>query len=383
MHTEKLVSEPKEPEDSEADVLRYFVQIGKGMQSFHFIWKQIGEKRRLIGRPNKPMVELHELFGKYLRGKIAQMGKEGKNLISLPSSTGCVLGSNPLKNAEKHAHGKFFYVTDFTHAYPSLDLKRLSLLLVYILKYDYYRADYSLKSLARNELAHFTLQGDQLYEPMLSFVKFTFGGIRGVGLAVGGNLSPYLLNMYCEVYLDSHLRQIFKHRDVKHAPERTITYTRYVDDLVFSRGVLVSEQVRKEIRTLIINAGFMVNHRKSKVLMREMGTVFVTKVGLGESVKETTSTCDDTKIIPTTPATLVFPQKKRRKLHGIIGSYLATPFQNDAPEEVRGVIAEFLHYYKHVVTPTETDVKTFGLCKKFQEVSDEYRKRYRDKRPTA
>ena len=36
----------------------------------------------------------------------------------------------------------------------------------------------------------------------------------------------------------------------------------------------------------------------------------------------------------------------------------------------------FIYYYKNVVTPTETDRKTFALCKEFEMVSDKYRKSY-------
>jgi hypothetical protein len=204
-----------------------------------------------------------------------------------------------------------------------------------------------------------------------------FGGMYGDGLAVGGNLSPYLLNLYCEVFLDSRLREKFAKAEDKLAPERTITYTRYVDDLVFSRGILISIDTRREIRNYIEEAGFEINHRKSRVLARKMGTVFVTKQGLGESMEEELMGDEDAEESgKNLPAVLVFPQKKRRRIHGIIGSYLAPKFWNDAPEVVRGLIAEFLHYYKNVETKTKTDAKTFALCKQFLEASHGYRRRY-------
>jgi hypothetical protein len=102
-----------------------------------------------------------------------------------------------------------------------------------------------------------------------------------------------------------------------------------------------------------------------------MGTVFVTKVGMREDTDES----EDAK-----PAILVFPQKKRRRIHGIIQSYLTKELWNDSPEVIRGIIAEFLHYYKCVVTPTRSDAKTFALCKEFERVSEPYRKDYKKKR---
>jgi hypothetical protein len=299
------------------------------------------------------------------------MGDDGKWLRILPSATGCVTSANPLKNSEKHADGTFLFTTDFAHAYQSVDLERLSLLLTFIFRHEEYRASYSTELFARNELAHYAMRQDPLYPHMESFVSFAFGGIRGEGLAVGGPLSPMLLNLYCEVFLDSRLRAyFFKHLD-RRAPERTITYTRYVDDLVFSRGIPIGVGTRSEIRRYIEEAGFAVNDRKTTIRLIDMGTVFVTKVGMrrGECTDERKN-----------PAILVFPQKKRRRIHGVIQSYLATPFWNDSPEVIRGIIAEFLHYYANVVTPTKTDAKTLALCKEFEAASNEYRKRYPEKR---
>ncbi len=355
----------------------------RGVPDFTFKWgypkekngvklsSKLRGKRRMIGHPNSAMRELHERFGALLKHQLEAMGDDGKWLRILPSATGCVRKSNPMKNSEKHAQGEFFYITDFAHAYPSVDLERLTLLLVFIARHEEYRVDYSIAQFARNELAHFAIRSDPLYAPMCNFVAFAFGGLYGKGLAVGGPLSPMLLNLYCEVFLDSRLRTFFFKRLDKQAPERTVTYTRYVDDLVFSRGIPIPSFLRREIRQFILDAGFEVNHCKSSVRSRRMGTVFVTKIGMGQN---------EGAVTEASPALLVFPQAKRRRIHGIIQSYLTENFWNDSPEVVRGVIAEFLHYYKHVVTPTKTDAKTFALCKEFERVSDPYRKRYKEKK---
>lgn len=358
-----------------------FVSQVQGIPSFSFDWgypkerngkklsPKLRGKRRLIGHPNKAMRELHSLFGRYLREKLIAMGEDGRYLYRPLSATGCVTGSNPTLNAEQHSKGKFYFVTDFAHAYPSVDLERLSLLLVFVLRYDYYRVDYSVATFARNELAHFAIRCDPLYLQVLSFVQFAFGGLYGRGLAVGGPLSPLLLNLYCEVYLDSRLRLYFLTQLDKRSPERTVTYTRYVDDLVFSRGIAIPSEVRATVRRFVEEAGFDINHRKSRVLSQAMGTTFITQVGMRLPAASHATSLN----------VLVFPQRKRRKLHGIIRSYLATPMQNDAPEVVRGFVAEFLYYYKRVVNPTMTDAKTFALCQEFQKVSGPYRKRYKER----
>ncbi|MEK7115609.1 MAG: hypothetical protein AAB862_01540, partial [Patescibacteria group bacterium] len=120
--------------------------------------------------------------------------------------------------------------------------------------------------------------------------------------------------------------------------------------------------IRRELRRRITHGGFKINHRKSKVLSREMGTVSVTKVGLR----------DDTFTVKG-EAVLVFPQKKRRRLHGMIGSYING--QMDWPEKVGGLVAEFLYYYKNVGEQTATDCKTFKLCKEFEADWAKYRYR--------
>jgi hypothetical protein len=70
---------------------------------------------------------------------------------------------------------------------------------------------------------------------MERFVHMAFGGEGGRGLAVGGPVSPYLLNLYCEVFLDSSDHgSTWKSSEDRRDPDKEILYTRYVDDLVFS-----------------------------------------------------------------------------------------------------------------------------------------------------
>ncbi|MBI4065621.1 hypothetical protein HY412_00300 [Candidatus Kaiserbacteria bacterium] len=293
------------------------------------------------------MRKLHGLFSEYLRAGIRAMGDaDNYTLRKLHSSTAFVKGSNPLKNAQKHCEGKFFYIVDIRNAYPSVDLVRLTVLIVYVVKYSKYSADFSLSRLGQNALLVDELCGDPLFTSVHAFLESFCAGLHGIGLAVGGPLSPYLFNLYSEVFMDASLRRLCQKHD--------IAFTRYADDCVFSRGKPITKEMRRDIRTCITRAGFVINHRKSKVLCRAMGTVFVTKVGL-QAPSEDGSSCT---------AKLVFSQKKRRRLHGIIKSYLA--MQMDWPEKVSGYVAEFVYYYKNVGEPTATDRKTFALCKEFE-----------------
>lgn len=321
------------------------VKVAGGRPTIDFHWKKTGSKRRLIGNPNNPTRRLHKLFLQYLQAGIRNMQNESFCLKRLPSSTAFVKKSNPLKNAEIHLKGKFFYILDIKDAYTSLNLKKLALLIVYIINNNVYGTEFSLRGLGRNQNYQERLRNDPVYFNTISFLESFCSGIRGEGIAVGGPVSPYLFNLYCEVFIDIHLRKLCE--------KYKMTYTRYADDLVFSREKLVSSELRREIRDCIKHADFQINHRKSKVLSREMGTIFVTKVGLREPEKQGSSR-----------SIIVFPQKKRRKLHGLIGNYLKAGMVK--PELVSGYIAEFLHYFKNVTVKTATDKKTFALCREFK-----------------
>lgn len=351
--TSRNYAAPQGPLVVDDNPLRFAKMVG-GHPNIDFYWKEKNGKRRLIGNPNKPMRELHELFGVYIRSSIETMGDGNYPLIKLPSSLAFVKGSNPLKNAAKHRDGKFFYITDIHNAYPSVDLVRLAALIVYIKKYAIYGVDFSLSRLGQNASLVYELREDELFTYVHAFLESFCAGVKGEGLAVGGPLSPYLFNLYCEVYVDANVRLACR--------KYNITYTRFADDCVFTRNKPIIGNMRREIRECIRQGGFNINHWKSHVLSREMGTVFVTKIGLHEPLDSAGEW---------EPATFVFPQKKRRRLHGIIGSYLK--MQMDWPEKVSGFIAEFLHYFKNVKEQTATDRKTLTLCKKFEAEWEKHR----------
>jgi hypothetical protein len=321
-----------------------------GKPRINFSWKKVGSKSRLIGNPNKPLRLLHELFGRFLRERIFATDESGYGLRKLPSSTGAVRGSNPLRNALRHAEGKFFYITDLAEAYQNVSLERLALLIVYLVEFTENGGDISFRAFGEDDRREY-LREHPFFPEVLDMLSRYFAGPGGTGLAVGGPLSPFLMNLYCEVYLDAPLRRFL--------PYRGLTYTRYVDDLVFSSSFVIGSDTRRILRGFISQSGFGINHEKSKILSMTMGTVHITKIGLSPQVDGSVR--------------LVFSQKKRRKLHGMIKSYLRR--QSDWPEKVSGYIAEFLHYYKNVAVKTRTDLKTFRLCKEFEAEWSKYKTR--------
>lgn len=313
-----------------------------GYPMIHFEEREVGGKTRLIGVPNRAMRLLHQQFGAFLREMVHRTDKGGYGIRVLPSATGCVKGSNPLLNALRHRTGRCFYITDLVDAYANVSLEQLAVLVTFLVRYPDYEDDFSPAWFGQDERREI-FQDDLLYQPVLEFLQAYFSGPRDQGLAVGGPLSPYLMNLYCEVYLDAPLRRLCEKRE--------ITYTRYVDDLVFSAKFFIGRETRRKLRALIEKAGFTLNRRKSRVELLSMGPVQVTKVGLMQKSVDG-------------PTRIVFSQQKRRKLHGLIHSYLTG--EMDWPERVSGYVAEFLYYYRKVDMKTATDRKTFTLCQQFK-----------------
>ncbi len=333
-----------------------------GHPMIRFEEREVRGKKRLIGVPNRSMRSLHRRLDTFLHDLVMATDSAGYGVRKLPSATGCVSGSNPQKNALAHRKGKCFYITDLVNAYANVSLPRLALFITFLMRYEDYVDEVSLSWFALDERTE-VLAEDWAYRPVLSFLRAHFAGQFGRGLAIGGPLSPYLMNLYCEVFLDMPLRKLCEKRE--------ITYTRYVDDLVFSATFFIGQETRRRLRAIIEESSFSVNHKKSRLQLQSMGPVAITQTVLERPF--------DLELFrghrPPTPENmqrassaasplLVFPQKKRRKLHGLIHSYLT--FEMDWPEKVSGYVAEFLHYYKHVGTKTATDKKTFALCRQFQ-----------------
>jgi len=345
--------------------------VGRGLGGhpmIRFEEREVRGKMRLIGIPNRSMRLLHRRLGVFLQDLLLATDGSGYGVRMLPSATGCVSGSNPLKNALRHTKGKCFYITDLVNAYANVSLERLALFITFLMRYEDYVDTVSLGWFGLDDRIEI-LAEDWAYGPVLAYLRAHFGGQYGRGLAIGGPLSPYLMNLYCEVFLDMPLRKLCEKRE--------ITYTRYVDDLVFSATFFIGRVTRRKLRAIIEKSWFRVNHRKSRVALQSMGPVSITQsllerpfdLELFRGRRPPTSANMQQESGAAHPH-LVFPQKKRRKLHGIIHSYLSG--EMDWPEKVSGYVAEFLYYWKNVSVKTATDRKTFALCRAFKAEWDRY-----------
>ena len=77
------------------------------------------------------------------------------------------------------------------------------------------------------------------------------------GLIQGANASPLLFQLFCSVTIDQEL--------LDYCEPRNITFTRYVDDLLFSSQRSIPRSARKVIRKLITKHGLVINPKKDKV----------------------------------------------------------------------------------------------------------------------
>ena len=92
------------------------------------------------------------------------------------------------------------------------------------------------------------------------------------GVAMGAPSSNDLFNVYCEYKIDQKFREICK--------KFGLTYTRYVDDLMFSSQCVITEEIRKKLRQILTDAGFQINDKKAKVYDLRKGPVVVNGIGI-------------------------------------------------------------------------------------------------------
>ena len=335
---------------------------------FEFYWKSENKngrvKHREIGKPNESMKMLHGLFQEFVESACVRSRK--KILVSLPSCTAFKAGCSQFENAKKHLGGRYFYITDLSDAYGTVDTEILSLIITAILiageptdsvneeildAVDGFFHAAQFGHGYRNKEILMRIEHHPIAKRVKKFISRFCRSSVGNGLVTGAPSSPYLFNLYCEILFDRSLRKF-----CKPSGERQITYSRYADDLVFSADRPILSKDRAAIRQKLAASDFRVNHRKSKVLFIEQGTVFITGVGLPR---------DGSK-------QLIYPQKIRYKLHALIKNWYE---RGDVEEDVVvGHIAQFKAYLKHILKPTKTDERTLALCTKFEKLRREFRR---------
>jgi len=205
------------------------------------------DKIRLISAPNKDMRLIHQRFVTFLR----------RLKIDLSSATGCRPGCSPIKNVELHRYNRYIYITDIHAAYPSVDGRKLATALLTVTLSQPWEERFRL---AENE--------DQIFEFLKRYCLKEEGG-----LYMGAPSSPDQFNIYCAVLLDVRLREI--------AGRFGLTYSRYLDDLIFSSpDEPIGKWKRKEINTAIRDMGFTLSDGKTRIIDLAKRPIVMNGVGL-------------------------------------------------------------------------------------------------------
>lgn len=235
-------------------------------------------KRRVIYDPNPVMRRIHRRLISLLRHIYP----------ILPYATACRPGLSPRTHVQRHYQNRFFYSLDLTAAYPSVCGVRLARLLARL----------------EPELGEFS----QVFDFLAAFCL-----TPNTGLITGAPASPDLFNIYAAELLDRPLGAWCK--------EQGLTYTRYLDDLIFSSRRRITEAQRRYIRTVIAEAEFQVNHRKSTLQDLAKGPIVLNGIGISRGGR------------------IFLPRHYLRKLRGLL--HRALTKGDVEPQTIHGMMGVF------------------------------------------
>ncbi|MBX4195529.1 hypothetical protein KW796_01040 [Candidatus Parcubacteria bacterium] len=193
-------------------------------------------RMRTLHTPNEAMKYLHDRLVINLR-RIKAV-----DLTSAASKP----GGSALRNVLRHRHNRYFYLTDISSAFDSVDSHRLAAVLA------------GLDTQVRES---------EVYAFLRQFCMTEQGG-----LITGSPSSPDLFNIYCAVLMDGQMREYCLRHEV--------TYSRYLDDLTFSSKQVIGARKREKIRELISLSGLRIGHHKSRVLDLKKHRIEINGIGL-------------------------------------------------------------------------------------------------------
>lgn len=271
-------------------------------------------KKRVLANPNPSMRAIHKRI-------IEIIDKNWFPLCGFLNAT----DPSPYGNASKHVCNRFFYQTDLTNAYQNVRLERLAQVIVS------------------------GCQKWKLDEVKETLERYCFNP-GGRGLIVGANASPRLFNIYANAVIDGPLLRLWPYmRDTCTILRKE--YTRYLDDLTFSSPEPIPTGMRRKIRTVIEEAGFKINHRKSFVRDIRKEPIIITGIGLAHN--------------PHTRARLFLPRHYLSRIKGML--HLA--IKGDpriSQSKIAGMMGVFYSVWgkkqsRHKVRYNATEVKVHEL----------------------
>lgn len=226
----------------------FFDRFVEGVEEtpHHTIYpKTIGGKTRLIFEPNKPMRVIQKRIVRFLR-PLAPTAK---------SSASRKGGSGSVKNRKQHEGNPYLYKLDFSDAFPTTQLGPLVPDIVKRVRKRYPDAP-----------------GESEWLEFLHRYVLTRKGT----VPHGAVTSSFLFEWYCEMFVDRATRWYGM------CCHGGITYTRYVDDLIYtSHSHMGSQGKRWRLRRIVKKAGFLINHEKTEYVRRWKTRSLITGIGVG------------------------------------------------------------------------------------------------------
>lgn len=131
---------------------------------------------------------------------------------------------------------------------------------------------------------------------------------QGTGLIQGAPASTDLFNLYMEHLVDKRMRAFCE--------AHGICYTRYVDDMLFSRNEPIGKALRWQLAQVVEEAGLQIQHSKTQVLDLKKGPCIINGIGVR------------------LPCNTFMPRAKLRKLRGML--YLFAKKRNIRQRDVAG-----------------------------------------------
>lgn len=292
-------------------------------------------KKRITFKQTEAMMLLHSNLNSWLRRKINfQTG------ISLISATGAIRGSSPYIQAQRHRRksesGKYyfpryFWAIDLKDAFQHVLLEKLVEIFSVLTRPENF---------------------DEI-ECSLFLEKFCFSSEQG-GLVVGASASADLFNIYCAVTLDEAIRAF--------CTAHNISYTRYLDDLIFFSNDPFRSAEKTFIRNVVVHAGFSVNDRKT--VQRDLTKGSVSINGISVDID----------------GNIFINRKFTASLKGLLHKVLFLN-ANISEDRVSGKIQVFLQgLAANGRLPNKTEAKVLKLCHHFMEQQKEIRTRKREEK---
>lgn len=222
---------------------------------FHKQLKRGSQKVWMLGEPNEAMKLLHQRLILDLRQFLYYQS------VEFPHATCFQRGDSIHKNVEPHLRNRYFFVTDIHDAYRSVDTRRLAVVLCDLFP----RLNDDLEAIRAFLLRYC------LYSPRNNVEQTDDCGARG--LVVGAPASPFLFNLYVGVCIDRRLHDFCQ--------QHGVVYTRYLDDLTFSRHHrAITGDIRQEIQRIVTEADLNIAHHKSRVIDLKHQPLLITGLSL-------------------------------------------------------------------------------------------------------